>query len=182
MRAIVFALIALFTANAAAEDTAKPPQWFLDDISAITADGGRWVADNSAYKSENEPFDAYGIEWSSGFNGITMSGRLFGIRDGKETANFWEFRQYWHPGRKQGILEQFGWGGMVGIGVIEPGENGETISAQEFFSADGTRKHAGHKSRFPDADTHESESFDIVDGEWVARRQYIWKRQTVNKK
>ncbi|MEZ5896037.1 MAG: hypothetical protein R3C51_06490 [Parvularculaceae bacterium] len=182
MRAIIFTLIALIAGSAAAEESAKPPQWFLDEISAMTADGGRWIADNKVYKNDNETFDAYGIEWVSGFNGATMTGRLFGIRDGKETSNFWEFRQYWHPGRKQGVLEQFGWGGVVGIGVLTSGEDGETITDQEFFSVDGSLKRVGHISRFTDANTHEGGSYDIIDGDWIADRQYVWKRQSPDKK
>ncbi|MEZ5916240.1 MAG: hypothetical protein R3C40_01475 [Parvularculaceae bacterium] len=101
-------LIALIAGSAAVSESAKPPQWFPGRDIGNDADGGRWIADNKVYKNDNETFDAYGIEWVSGFNGATMTGRLFGIRDGKETSNFWEFRQYWHPGRKQGVLEQFG--------------------------------------------------------------------------
>lgn len=185
MRKIILAAILALAAPAAFAADDKPgkaPQWFLDDIKQLSADGGRWIADNSAYKNENEPFDSYGTEWRSGFDGDTMTGRLFGIKDGKElTFDFWEFRQYWHPGRMEGVVEQFGWGGVLGAGVLAQDGVG-TVSDQVFYNIDGSTTRTGHKSRFPDKDTHVTESFDIVDGEWKPRRSYTWKRQPADKK
>ena len=91
----LFLLLAIPAAALAGDEAspATPPAWFLEEIATLTANGGRWVTDNSAYKNENEPFEAYGMVWSSSFDGVTMTGRLFGIKDGVETGNFWEFRQ-----------------------------------------------------------------------------------------
>lgn len=176
---ILALLLALALPAAAGDDdpAAKAPQWYLDDIARLTTEGGRWIADNSAYKSESEPFDAYGTEWRSGFDGDTMTGRLFGLKDGKEIAfDFWEFRQYWHPGDKRAVVEQFGWGGALGVGTLVQAPSG-TYSDQQFYNADGTLTRTGHASEFPDADTHVTQSYDIVDGEKTPRRKYIWKRQ-----
>lgn len=150
-----------------------PPQWFLDDIEAHTAGGGRWVADNSAYQGENEPFDAYVLEWKAGFDGMTMTGRLFGLADGKETPAFWEFRQYWHPGRNEAVVEQFGWGGAMGIGTLTQ----DGVSDQTIYNADGSTARIGHRAELVDADTRVQASFDIDDGEWRPRRTYTWIRQ-----
>ena len=178
--AIFLALAA--TAGQAQAQPGRAPQWFLDDIKQLTADGGRWIADNSAYESENEPFEAYGTQWVSGFDGDTMTGRLFGVKDGAElTFNFWEFRQYWHPGRKEAVVEQFGWGGALGAGSLMRDGAG-TVSTQTFYNADGSTTRTGHKSAFPDEDTYVTESFDIVGDEWKARRSYVWKRQPADKK
>lgn len=180
MKNLLAALIALLSAPGlafAADAPAKAPQWYLDDIANLTANGGRWIADNSDYKNENEQFDAYGVEWKSGFDGDMMTGRLFAIKDGKETPfNFWEFRQYWHPARGEAVVEQFGWNGVVGIGVLRKDGDG-TLSDQEFFNPNGAVTRTGHKSAYPDKDTHITDSFDIVDGEWRPRRKYVWKRQ-----
>lgn len=180
MRAVAAAFTVLFllTPFASAQNAAlKPPQWYLDDIQRLTADGGRWIADNSDYKSESEPFEAYGTEWVSGFDGDTMTGRLFGIKDGKElTFNFWEFRQYWHPGRNEAIVEQFGWGGALGVGVLDEDGAG-TVSEQIFYNPDGSTTRTGHKSAFTDNTTYMTESYDIADDEWKPRRSYKWKRQ-----
>jgi hypothetical protein len=184
MRQIAIAVFLLLSAPALTlgeEELSKSPQWYLEDIARLTAEGGRWITDNSAYQSENEPFEAYGMEWQSGFDGDTMTGRLFGIKDGQELPHdFWEFRQYWHPGRQEAVIEQFGWGGALGLGTLREDEAG-TRSEQTFHMADGTRMHGGHKSRFADPDTYVTESFDIVDGAWEPRRKYVWKRQAMDK-
>lgn len=157
------------------ESPAAAPEWFIQEIAALTADSGRWIADNSAYKSEQEPFEAYVTEWSASFDGTTMSGRLFGIKDGKETVNFWEFRQYWHPGRGAAVVEQFGWGGTVGVGIAwRDGE--KTLSDQTFFTQSGSVSRTGHVSEFSDRDTHVTESFDIENDVWRPRRTYTWHR------
>lgn len=174
---LFFAAFAFFGVAGAAEQSA-PPEWYLNDIKALSAGGGRWVADNAAYKSENEPFDSYATEWRSGFDGATMTGRLFGCKDGKPLDfDFWEFRQYWHPGREEAIVEQFGWGGAVGIGSLVADHDG-TRSDQQFFNADGSATRTGHKSRFENETTYVTESFDIIGDEWKPRRKYVWKRQS----
>jgi len=161
-----------------AQDSETPtaaPEWFIREIATLTAGSGRWIADNSEYKSEQEPFEAYGTEWVASFDGTTMTGRLFGIKDGKETVNFWEFRQYWHPGRGEAVVEQFGWGGTVGVGTAWK-DGDETRSDQSFFTPGGGVSRTGHVSRFSDDDTHVTESFDIADDVWTARRSYTWHR------
>jgi len=164
-----------FTFSQESDSPGAAPEWFLHEIATLTAGSGRWIADNSEYQSEQEPFEAYGTEWSASFDGTTMTGRLFGIKDGKETVNFWEFRQYWHPGRGEAVLEQFGWGGAVGIG--KAWRDGETTkSDQTFFAPDGSASRTGHISEFADSDTHVTRSFDIKDDVWTARRSYTWHR------
>lgn len=183
VRFLILALCGFLAAGSAvAQQPGAAPQWFLDDIKSLSAEGGRWVADNSAYKSDSEPFDAYGTQWVSGFDGHTMTGRLFGVKEGKDLAfDFWEFRQYWRPDTQEAVVEQFGWGGALGLGVLRQGAPG-AISDQTFFNADGSVARTGHKSHFPDKDTYVTESFDIVGDVWTPRRKYVWKRQSTDKK
>ena len=180
MKSLLAALVALFAMQGLAfggDAPAKAPQWYIDDIAMLTAEGGRWIADNSEYKSENEQFDAYGVEWKSGFDGDMMTGRLFGVKDGKDTPfDFWEFRQYWHPARGEAVVEQFGWNGVIGVGVLEQDGDG-TKSDQGFFSPNGPATRTGHRSSFSGKDAYVTESFDIVGDEWRPRRKYVWKRQ-----
>ena len=82
-----------------------------------------------------------------------------------EVAKFWQFRQYWHPGRREAVVEQFGWGGTVGVGIARH-KDGETKADQSFFGVDGSVNRMGHVSSFPDPNTHVTASFDIVDDEW----------------
>jgi hypothetical protein len=175
--ALAFLAALALSMNAAAEQRAgaKPPAWFLEEIAQLSADGGRWIADNSAYRSDQENYDAYGIEWRASFDGSSMSGRLFAMRDGKELGDFWEFRQYWHPDREEAILEQFGWGGAVGAGVIW--REGEVTKVdQTFYAPGGPSRRTGHVGRFPDADTHDTESFTISGKKWTPDRRYVWRR------
>ena len=154
---------------------AKAPTWFLEEIATLTSDGGRWVADNSEYKSEQETYDAYVTEWVASFDGTVMSGRLYARKDGKDTGNFWEFKQYWHPQRQVAVVEQFGWGGTVGIGT-QWREGVETKASQNFYSVDGTVSVTGHVSSFPTKDSQVTASFDIDGDTWTPRRKYIWVR------
>lgn len=167
--------------GATASETATPaPQWYLDDIAFLTRDGGRWAADNSQYQGDDDPFDAYVIEWKAGY-AYSMSGRLFGLKDGEETGDFWEMFQYWDPGKGEAVVTQFGFGKAVGLGRAWV-EDGVSMSEQRFYAPDGSISGIGHKARNPDANTHVTESFDIVDGAWKPRRTYTWKRQAAPEK
>jgi hypothetical protein len=172
----ISATLLLLSLSVHSDDSGPPnaaPAWFLEEIATLTHGSGRWITDNASYKNENEPYESYATEWKASFDGTSMTGRLYGIIDGKEVGEFWQFRQYWHPGRKEAIVEQFGWGGTVGIGVAWH-EDGETKSDQSFFAVDGSVNRTGHISSFPDSSTHVTASFDIVGDEWQPRRVYTW--------
>jgi hypothetical protein len=164
------------TAVAAEPATASmpAPPWYLDDIAFMTRDGGRWIASNADYQNENEPFDSYGLEWKKGYAN-SMTGRLFAIRDGEETGDFWRFRQYWHPGKGKAIVEQFGLGGAFGAGAMWS-EGDKRKMTQTFYGADGAASDQGHIVHNPDDNTHVTKSFNIIDGEWASQRVYSWTR------
>lgn len=151
------------------------PAWYLEGIATLTAGNGRWVTDNARYRSAEEPTDEYVTEWKASFGGTSMTGRLFGVTAGEESVDYWEFREYWHPGRDEVVMEQFGWHGVVGIGTSWR-EGEETVSDQEFMSLDGKKWRTGHRARFNDENTHVTDSYDISDGEWTVRRSYTWMR------
>lgn len=156
-----------------------PPAWFRKHMEYVTRAGGRWIADNRAYRSENEPFDAYGTEWSWGVGKQSIVGRLFGLRGGEEAGTFWEFRLIWDPGAGRVLAHQFGAQGVVGSGPMERAGPGRTRMDQTFTAPDGTTFRTGHDARETDADTQRTESFDILDdGTWKTRRAYVWKRET----
>lgn len=168
---------------APATAAAGPPQWFLEHLESMARDGGRWIADNSAYQSDQEPYDAYGLSWEWGLGHKSLVGRLFGIQDGKEVGTFWEFRTIWHPGEHRALVYQYGADGTVGIGTMqeleaEAGRPAGTTADQTFYQPDGSTFRAGHRNRDLDDRTTDSHSFDIQpDGTWQPRRSYIWKRQ-----
>jgi hypothetical protein len=67
---------------------------------------GTWVTDNTPHRSPDEPFDAYGMEWTLGIGGKTLVGRLYGMRDKKDVHTSWEFREFWHPGDGELVASQ----------------------------------------------------------------------------
>ncbi len=173
--AVLAAAIALcaLAHSARAEDRSGPPKWFLDHV---TAKSGTWVTQNP-YKSADENFDAYGMEWRAGIGNTSLVGRLYGIRDGKEAGTFWEFREYWDPLAGEVRVQQFGPGGAYGVGpVVQIGPD-RTLVDQSFVLADGTRSRQGHLLRDTDPDEYVIEVFEIKDGSWVPQRVYTWRRQ-----
>ena len=175
MKTILAIAAAMFAAGIGQARAEAPPDWFLEEIALLTSGSGRWEADNGAYRSDEEQYDTYVTEWRSSFDGQTMTGRLFGVTAGKESVDFWEFRQYWHPVRQQVVIEQFGWGGVIGVGTMWR-EQAVTVMDQAFSAPDGREWRTGHRSHFPDGVTHVTDSFDIADGQWTVRRSYTWKK------
>lgn len=175
-------LLCLTAVSAHAENKAatpgSPPEWYMEDVTFLTAGNGRWVADNSEYQNENEPFDAYGVEWTAKYGGM-MVGRLFGLIEGEEKGEFWHFVQYWDARTGTAILTQFHPSGGSGIGRLW--EEGNAVKSQQtFIRPDGARSESGHIARKPDPFTHETDSYDIEGDEWSLRRKYIWRRAKDN--
>lgn len=152
------------------------PDWYWEHNEFLTRDGGVFHADNSAYRSESEPWDAYGLSWEKGPSGQSLRGRLFGLRDGKDAATFWEFYVFWHPGEGKAYMYQVGLDGTLGTGTLEPpGADGKQRSEQTFHNVDGSTARVAHLA-LNRGDTHSTESFHWGDGAWKPRRTYVWKR------
>lgn len=155
---------------------APPPAWYLEHVTNMTRDGGRWIADNSDYLSDRETDDAYGVEWIAAPGGAAMCGRLFGLREGQETREYWRFMDYWDPETRKVVSSQFG-RGRVGHGETT-NDDGVLVTAQRLRTFHGKTDGIGHRTENPDPDTHIAESFQIdADGEWTPNRNYTWVRQ-----
>jgi hypothetical protein len=115
---------------------------------------GRWVADNTAYRSTDEPFDAYRIEWAWGLGNKSVQGRLFGLQGGEEAGTFWAFRKFWHAGEQQVKVYQFGSDGTVGIGTYERTGPHRSQLLQTFFYPDGTSARVGHRTEHRPGEEH----------------------------
>ncbi|MGH9318352.1 MAG: hypothetical protein ACRD3V_00450 [Vicinamibacteria bacterium] len=137
---------------------------------------GVWTADNSRFKGADEPTDVYAIEWKWGLGRQTLTGRLYGLREGEEVGTFWEFREFWHPGEGQVLTAQFGAGGIYGVGPNEHRADGTSEMLQTFYDPSGLTTRVDHRSEL-NGDVHITRSFDVgADGQWTPRREYIWKR------
>lgn len=167
----------LFAQDKTAEND-SPPKWLTDHFAFMTEGSGRWIADNSPFKSENEPFDEYGTEWKWGVGKQSIMGRLFALRDKKEVATFWEFRVFWHPEKRKAFIQQFGAGGAFGVGemrVIESGDSSLNVTEQDFYIPGGTDYLEMHHL-IERKGEHETKSFQLEKGSWKLQRTYIWKK------
>lgn len=139
---------------------------------------GTWITDNSEYRTDAEPFDAFGLDWSWGLGRQSLVGRLYGLRDGAEAGTFWEFREFWHPLDRQLVTMQFGAGGAYGVGPHEIRPDGTSEMVQTFFNPGmGTTERIGHRAELH-GNEHVTASFAVAeDGTWAPRRTYTWIKQ-----
>ena len=158
-----------------AQPASTIPDWFLADIAAMTRDGGRWIADNA---NPDEPYRQWGLEWRASPDGKSMSGRLFGMRDGADEVDLWHFRQFWHPGERRAYVMQWGGDGMYGVGEITRTGDGSGMLEQTFWLADGRTFSVGHMFR-TQGDERETEQYDILPGQsaWRLNHRLTWRRQ-----
>ncbi|MCB0547911.1 MAG: hypothetical protein KDD19_10020 [Phaeodactylibacter sp.] len=160
--------------NPAGPPGAPIPQWLLDNWATRTQDRGTWITDNSAYKSDDEPFDAYGLQWEYGLGKKHLKGRLYCIREGKDAGAVWQFLEFWDPAAAEARIVQIGSDGTLGQGRIWRLDDGSVKEQQTFTSPGGGSFESGHHIWMGNGENH-TQSFSIKDGEWIRRRYYIWK-------
>ncbi|WP_417469542.1 hypothetical protein [Maricaulis sp.] len=150
--------------------------WYLAHVDYLTRDGGRWEASNAEYRSDDEPFETYVVIFTPSFGGTGMDGRLFGISGDQESVDFWHFRGYWDPARAVGRLEQFGWGGAIGLGDVFP-EDDHVLAVQDFLAPGVAARTEKHEFVVIDDDMHATPTHRIeADGSETPGRSYIWHR------
>ena len=158
----------------AQEPDGTPPTWVHEDMARTV---GVWIADNSEYQSETEPFDHYGIEWTWGLGEKFIHGRLFGLTGGEEAGTFWEFIQFWDPAKRKVMVYQFGSDGTVGKGELEWIDEHSTRLLQRFSSRDGSTFLSGHETTTI-GNEQTGHSFTVDEnGTWTPRRTYFWIKQ-----
>ena len=168
---IFFLAVFLFQLKVTAQ---KIPDWFLKDMESLI---GTWLTSNEKYKSENEPYDSYGVEWKWGIGKTSMTGRLFGIKDNKEIGDFWQYRQYWDAEKNEGVLIQFGYNGTKGEGPIKLLSDGKTESIQS-FSSPGAKTWGLKHISFIEDNVHTTISYNKNEkGEWQLNRTYKWEKK-----
>ncbi|MEM7479975.1 MAG: hypothetical protein AAF481_02280 [Acidobacteriota bacterium] len=161
--------------SSAAPNLHPRPDWVKEHWRGLI---GNWITDNSEHKSESEPLDAYGLEWSWGIGEQSLIGRLYGLQEGKEVWTFWQFREYWDPLEGRLALLQFGWDGPLGTGFTRRTDDGMMESVQTFVSAAAdSASRIGHRSTV-EGDEQETRSFKIDEaGNWNLDRTHLWRRQ-----
>lgn len=150
------------------------PQWFHDDMKDNI---GIWLADNSDYKSSEEPYDYYQIEWQYGIGNTSIIGALYGVTNGEKSNPFWQFRQYWDGENQQAMVLQFGNFGTMGLGYLKPVSLGYLESVQTFSLPDGSKWKEKHLTKMNE-NVLNTQSFEWKDDSWVKKRFYSWVKQT----
>lgn len=159
-----------------AVQTAAAPEWFRDLMTALVADGDEWMADNTAYRSDQEPVDVYVLKWTWGPGRRSISGRLQAIVGADRRPPLWEFRQFWHPDRREGRLVQYGTDGTVGEGALARDADGGIIVEQDFWNPNGQSWRQRHEERATPR-ARESRDARWVNGTWREGRRYAWARR-----
>lgn len=157
-------------------DATTVPAWFQQEAARLSQGSGRWLTDNSRYRSEQEPSDTYGVEWHSDAVGTGLDGRLFGNADGKEIAEYWRFTLRWNPGSGQVDVVQTGTGtgAAMGTGTLA-GFEAATLMEQKFSLPDGRSWRTLHHAWFENEE-HVTRAYDWTRGEWQPGRTYRWHR------
>lgn len=150
------------------------PAWFLEDIQFMTRGGGRWVAEN---RNPNEQYQQWGMEWTASPDGRSMTGRLFGFSNGAQSADFFQFRQFWHPGERKAMVMQWGGDGWFGVGEITRMGDDWGLLDQTFWVADGRLFRTGHVYRNR-GDERVTEQYDVPAGQgtWRLNHALTWRR------
>ena len=107
---LVWGLAACATPSAAQPAAAAaPPAWWAAHVGYMTEGGGVWRTPNPAGANDPAQPDAFQMEWRAVNDGRGLIGRLYGIEAGRETTEFWTFREFFHPGERRVLVLQ--WGG-----------------------------------------------------------------------
>lgn len=152
------------------------PAWFGEKMSRAVQGTGKWIADNP-HKSDNEPFDAYAMEYIWGVGKKSLESRLFAITNNKESGTIWEYREFWHPGEKKVLVYQWGSDGTLGFGEMKPLDisRGKFEVEQTFYDSDGSSWKSRHEAIDKEGERI-TKSFTYKDGAWEESRTYVWRR------
>jgi len=169
-------LLALLSFRPPAPEAQRPapPAWFLEHLQEQMQHGGLSVADNSDYQSPQEPAEAYAVQWRWGPGQKSLFGRLYAIEAGQAQADAWQLRSFWHPGKHQAMVQQFGADGSYAEGHLLPLKEGGTQLEQTFFAPDGSERRVRHENSAIVDGEHAGTSFKRVGEEWQPERSYIW--------
>ncbi|MGE0178354.1 MAG: hypothetical protein AB7O91_00865 [Sphingomonas sp.] len=181
LRTILLFLIGLCAFGTAA--TAQQPQrmantlpeWWLAHVDFISRDGGTWRAPNPAGANDPNVPDAFGMEWRMANDRHVLIGRLYTIEGDRETE-MWNFREFYHPGERRVIIEQWGGPGVYGRGeTTAPAANRGQVE-MTLWLPDGRDWREGHRNE-ENGDEYVTAAFDIgADGQWTPSGRYVWTR------
>ncbi len=173
---ILIAGLCLSMSQTADEALELPPGWFRAHLEYMTAGDGTWIADNSTYKSSNEPVDAYEVIFVWGAGKQSVQGSMRAVTGDKRSSVIWDFRAFWDPGTKKAMLQQWSSWGSYGAGETSSVSPTKLRSEQNFNAPDGSRSRSAHDWTLDSAFQHTTMSYAFEEGAWKEGRSYIWKR------
>lgn len=166
-------LFCFFISNATVAQDSKIPDWFLQNLEKSI---GVWETSNEEYMSDQEIYDTYVLEWEWGIGETSIIGHMYGVTNGKEGDDIWEFRQYWDNEKQEAVVLQYGYNGVVGKGTLKPYDYGQLESMQTFSLPDGRTWKVRHVV-FLKNDVQSTTSYNEgEDGTWKSDRGYLWNR------
>lgn len=150
------------------------PQNVRSAWEILTQGAGVWIADNSAYKNQNEPYDQFKLEWKYDQGKSSLTGKLYGIIEGKEPVEFWAFRTFWDAVKNKAIIFQISPNGSYGISESEMLSDSLEQSLGVFHYSNGYSENTKHQS-ITTPTHHITTSFSKdSNGNWVPQRTYTW--------
>ena len=84
---------------------------------------------------------------------------------------------YWHLGREQLWVLQFGMDGTIGEGPMEITGPGTVELIQTFYAPDGTSYRSGHRETRAEGKLISHSYIIDTEGNWNPRRQYTWVKE-----
>ena len=174
-------VVCMATPVSSADEGASPPEWFRQHLAYLTAGDGTWLADNSSFKSEEEPYDSYQVTYVWGAGKQTASGSMRAYRNGKPTGVIWDYRVFWDPATRRCVIQQWGFGGAYGVGETKRVDETTLRSEQMFYGPDGSGSRSAHDWIVDGPLKHTTHSFSFENGAWKAGRTYVWKRAAEEK-
>ena len=172
MKNVLFFVLLLFIISSCYSQETGIPKWFVEEMEWEI---GTWIGDNSKYKSDQEPFESYVIEWNWGINKKSLIGKMYAVHNDKASEPFWEFRKYWDGEKQMPIVMQFGNDGTFGIGALTRINEKESKLLQIFTTPNGSQYKSGHKNVIIDSISQLGNSYSINEkNEWAEQRSYTW--------
>lgn len=179
MRRTLLLFVLAVVPTGARSQTALPElEAYRSDLEYSTRDGSWWWTSNvEQARSANEP-EAFGMRTWNDAGGISASGCLWTIRDGRPDAVVWIFHQGWDGVEKRPFFYQsHATGQGTGMGRLTAREGDTTEMVQDFWWSNGAHQRTKHRSTRLDEDTYVGESLTWTDGQWRADRTYTWERR-----
>lgn len=150
------------------------PDDLLKNWEILTSKSGIWTTDNSKYKSQNEPYDQYQLFWKFDDAKNSLTGKLYGIQEGKEKTEFWNFHTFWDAVKQKAIVFQISPNGSYGIAESEMLSDSLEQSLGVFHYSNGLSESSKHQSITKPTE-HTTISFSMDEnGNWIKNRTYVW--------